>query len=908
MATQYFGTWAPSNGFLPIITDTEIQFAAYYVVEPGSFNGVQYALGDWLIYIDGESEDNWYRSSGGIVSFNVSNSSMSPPPGTYTKLILGQNGNIVEASSLSASDVPAHKHQMSDVEQSSFNPAVYAAVKAILANSIGNLVEFKFDDKLKKVTADVKIDELSILKNQAGQLYAGGEFTDENGDPIDPPGSGSGSGSGTVISISIDKVTGLSQRLAAIESSIAQARVVSSAGSAVSVSPGPGGTTVDVRLDGVSIVKNADGEICINPALLSVYTIDGLTVTTNPDGTTTGSIGGTCGNATVDADKVVGLEDFVKQEILEYAKVFALEANDIPIDEDTIIVNSEGKLSAVFSKVTAHTHALKDVIDFPTERLQWASLQRIQADPDGVIDFTKGKFDISGLTVGATLEVYNQAFVDIERKVSDIGALSGKVLPGEPPKISVASLSLDSPTVRVWDTQSNSALDAVYGTIKTNVTPKFFPANSGTIQAVVDGTVVGELSLAGVNLGSSSGGMSVEKLEDYYQETPGFVGTYDGIAVSYSGSGFAEGLHSLKLRHVVGADSSETAPVSFHYLVPASPMAGPIAIATPPLDFAVSGVPAAKVNSGATVSTSSVGAVTARYAPLELGSLSYSDPGTGAPATKRLEYASTLLGEALVKPIEIAVPDDYSGSLSVTVTVKDAFGAVTDTRTAASNPMWFDKSWVESYRVVYGSDDADDYPPNDSTSPVLVAFDPSAPLNGADARYSKELQVIDDCAVWQPANYSQFGGPDYSVLGTTQCEGKSVRWITLLIPCDRLIFNGYFDVKMKSGAPIPKRLDGTLDGAFIWIAPVSSSTGLANNWLNANRPYDGLSAFSNQDKDYPGLDLNRSGKVRRWFTFGRRPENMSYDRVAVRVALAKGVSLDVAALINSMKESIDGQL
>src|SRR5574344_284035 len=114
MATQYTGTWAPSNGFLPIITDPEIQFAAFYVTEAGTFNGVNYFLGDWLIYID-DSTDKWFKSTGGIVSFNLSSSSMSPDPGTYTKVILGQNGSIVEASTLSPTDLPKHSHELSDI-------------------------------------------------------------------------------------------------------------------------------------------------------------------------------------------------------------------------------------------------------------------------------------------------------------------------------------------------------------------------------------------------------------------------------------------------------------------------------------------------------------------------------------------------------------------------------------------------------------------------------------------------------------------------------------------------------------------------------------------------------------------------------------------------------------------------
>lgn len=909
MSTQFFGTWAPSNGFLPIITDPEVQFAAYFVTEPGSFNGVAYALGDWLVYIDeSKSSGKWYKSSGGIVSFNVSASSMSPDPGTYTKVVLGQNGNIVDASTLSAADLPAHTHKLGDIDQATLSPKVYEIVKGILANSAGNLVNFKYDDKLKKITADVKIDEYSVKKNATGQLYSDGHFADENGDPI--PGQGSGSGGTTTVTVTIDKVTGLENRLKAIEAALAKQKVTAQADSAIAVTQELGGTKVDVRLDGVSIVKNAEGEICVNPALLSVYTIDGLNVTKNPDGTTTGSIGGTCGNATVDADKVDGLEDFVKKEILEYAKVFTLNANEIPIDEDTIIVNADGKLSAVFSKVTDHTHHLKDIIDFPTDRLQWASLQTLRPDPQGVIDFSKGAFDISGLTVGAVLELYNKEFETVNETVAKIVAMVGKVTPGEPLRIDSVSLALESQTVDVLDTQSLKTVAAQHGTIKTKVTAKFFPHDKGTLQALVDGAVVGEFPLSpAIQIGTSYGGISIERLEDYYREIPGFAGTYTGIAVSFSGAGFSEGLHTLALRHVIDQESWTSGPVSFHYLVPATPMAKAINLTVPVLDRWVSGVPTSGVNSGSDATVSISAAITARYAPLNIGTLSFPDPITGKATSAKLDIESIdVSGGIVAKPIHMALPDTYSGTVTVGASVMNAFGAVTDTRSAVSTPVRFDFSAVESRRVVYVDDDPDGYPPNDVNSPVLTAFDPKVSLMGSDPRYAKELQVIRDVATFKAADYSQFSGPDYSVFPTVDCEGSGVRWATVLVPCDVTIFNGYVDVEDGDGNPFPTTMNGRLSGAFIWVSPVDSSTMIANNWLNLNLPYPGHSAMTNQDKNFPGLDLFKSTKSRRWFTFGKRPTGFTYDSLAVRVGLVKGHTLDLAKVVSSLKESIDGQL
>lgn len=902
MAT-HFGTWAPSNGFLPIITDTEIQFAAYFVTEPGTYDGVQYALGDWLVYINEKANGEWFKSSGGLVSFSLNQSSMSPVPGTYTKVILSQNGNIVEASTLDASDLPHHKHLLSDLDTTSLSKTVYDTLKSVLANSPSSLVQFAFDDKLGSISADVKVDELSVDKNSDGNLYATGAVTDVDGNEID---IGAGGGTGGTVNIKIANVTGLEKRLTSIEAAIKLNKVLAAPLSAISLVQETGGTFADVRFDGLSIVKNAEGELAVNPDLLSVYPLNGVTV--NPDGTTT--IGGTCGNFTVEAGEVDGLKDYVYKEIVEYAKLFQINVSDIPIDEDTIIVNADGKLSSVFSKVQPHGHVLEDIAGFPLERIVWASLQKLHQDQDNPIDYSVGKFNITGLTIGEILKKYNVELSTIESELDRVKTMVGKVEPGEPSRVDSVSIVLSSKTVKVFDTVTSLPLDAHYGELTTMVSAKFFPVNEGSLQVLIDENVVAELPLdSSIALGAGRQGLLVEKFEDFYKEIPGFTGTYMGIAVSYRTSDLAEGQHSIKYRHIIGADHWDSRETKFAYAKASAPMVQAVSIETPVLDRYVSGVLAASANGGGKITVNAIKTRTNRYIPLVLGTLSFLDPVTARTINEPLDLA-LISDEGVVTtvPVSVIFPESFSGTLTVDVEVRDIFGAVTDTRKATSDPVRFDFSTVESLRRVYLVNDPDNYPPNDTESPVLTAFDPSVSLMGSDPKYRMELQVIRDVATFKPGIYSEFDGPDYSLFETSDCEGTQVRWMTLQVPCQKKLFNGYLDLTDGKGNPFPVNLDGSLVGIFLWISPVASSTMVANNWLNANRPYPGFATFTNQDKDFHGLDLARSGRTRRWFTLGRKPEGLKYDSLAIRLALEKGRTLDLNRLVSSLKESIDGQL
>ena len=85
--------------------------------------------------------------------------------------------------------------------------------------------------------------------------------------------------------------------------------------------------------------------------------------------------------------------------------------------------------------MTAHSHKFADITDFPKEYLQYASLQVLHNDTDNPIDFTQGKFNISGYTIGNVLEIYNQEFENLQGEIDKLKLVSGKVEPGAPPHV-----------------------------------------------------------------------------------------------------------------------------------------------------------------------------------------------------------------------------------------------------------------------------------------------------------------------------------------------------------------------------------------------------------------------------------------------------------------------------------------
>lgn len=97
-------------------------------------------------------------------------------PDYYTKVRLDQNGNILDASWLEPEDLPDHTHSLDEIT-GDFQSKVISCLRTFFANSKDNAVVFTFDEATKTLSADVRIDDFSITRNELGELQSerGGE-------------------------------------------------------------------------------------------------------------------------------------------------------------------------------------------------------------------------------------------------------------------------------------------------------------------------------------------------------------------------------------------------------------------------------------------------------------------------------------------------------------------------------------------------------------------------------------------------------------------------------------------------------------------------------------------------------------------------------------------------------------
>lgn len=204
---EFMGTWDPATGIFPVVPH-DITSAYYLVTGPGAVGEHSFTEGDWLIYIEEigtpSGSGTWYRTSGGIIQLAtespanpvtitasdiadfgeavtaailVDGSTIIKHPDTGELKVIGGQTTVVDDLDDDDSYVAPHTHISTDVTD--WMAATRAALgpgklnKPFFSNTaVTNAVVFTYDTKLSSVTADVKIDNQTIVKNKYGQLVA----------------------------------------------------------------------------------------------------------------------------------------------------------------------------------------------------------------------------------------------------------------------------------------------------------------------------------------------------------------------------------------------------------------------------------------------------------------------------------------------------------------------------------------------------------------------------------------------------------------------------------------------------------------------------------------------------------------------------------------------------------------
>lgn len=437
-------------------------------------------------------------------------------PGYYTKLKLDQNGNILDAGILEEIDIPDHKHTWDDIE-GDFKSKVIESLTEFFTNDINNAVVFNFDEDTKTVSADIRYDDITIVKNEDGEIETIGE-------------SSSGSTSVDVDEIKSSLREELEESLKnEILSSLSESFINTTDNAVVfSYDPKSKTITADIRYDGYSIIKNEEGE------LESVR--EGNDDKPSSD----------CVTHTHTSNQIEDFESAVKKVIDELNIGFSIENLSNYIDNTTIIINSSGKLAAVSGSgvVEEHKHTISDIVDFP--EIIPAALQPIN-DLGEDVNYRNGPIDLENLSIGYAVLSLNYYLENvINRKLNSLQTQINKVAQTSSNTNAIAVFKpLETSIHReLYDKQDNTIRDVYYsGNLKLKL--EALPYDDCKLSLMVNGNVFETYDTSLItSVGYTSGIM--------YVANKVIKGQTSDYILYFNLKSFTDGVYTFQIRYDLG--------------------------------------------------------------------------------------------------------------------------------------------------------------------------------------------------------------------------------------------------------------------------------------------------------------------------------------------------------------------
>lgn len=751
----------------PEVGDSDSGF--FLVTEAGTFKDITYEEHDWLVYI-ANSDNKWFRLKGvAIVTDNLT-AINKPNPGWYPKVRLDNNGNVIDATDLSADDLPSHTHEISDINGLS-------------------------------------------------------EYLDSNNEIATYDSSG----------IKIEEVSGVK--------------------------------TLSVKIDEDTIIKDLNGNLMVNPDIVASIV----------DGT---SGGNTCANHTHTASQITDLTNAVTT-ILKESGLLTLDVLNIPIDEETIIVNEAGQLTSVASALQKHTHTIADITDLDPELLVWATCQKIVAK-DSTVDLDAGKYLLSTLRLDQALAAMSLDLKSFETKLTSLEEKVTNRIPPLPDRLKdIANISTSSVKVRLLDDLEKELTGYKSVRIKTNafyIIPT--EEDSGSISLYDNDTLVSTINIGIPTVGKDLGdtGFNIISTEDPYLGIPEYEGFYTSYAFAIDYTPSTSGMHSLKLVQNFKGSNFESNVIDIPFYTNFTATVTLESSELPTANHYVSGVPVVKEYPEFWYQTTIAGLP--QVVPTEFFNSFINNVVQESPIY-------TVNGNTIIYEKAYVDLSKYSDIVSIASEVVNFNG---DTFNDVLNipRLRIDTSTVESYRV--RAKTTQDISELEATD-YMDVFTPSDMLSNFEA------QVINDVGVIPTDNFTNINGPDYTDYDTdNSSDNADIVWITFRF--DSHYINNLAMTLVPTSSEFLLNKDGTLKGIELYVGQ-SSSSYLVNKWVNANKPFDGYSG--NTDYHFNGLDLFRSSQTERVATFGQN-EITDVNYVFVRLGFSKSVDLKV--FVDSILESL----
>lgn len=422
-------------------------------------------------------------------------------PGYYAKIRIDDEGKIVDVTDLEATDLPQHTHHITDIVESELNNKLENKILEILSTFFANngdcSVKFTYDKNTKTVSADVDIDDITITKNEYGQLISTNSETTISQDPENP---------NQASNINIDEsLNEINKKLDLFKQSIPElihnslsTTFANNKDSAVVFNWDEITKTysADLKYDGISISKDEFGDLIAT-------------------GATTGGEGTNCASHTHLHSQIEDFDEAVINIFNDYSKNIDLDLVRI-VDGVTIKVNNYGQLCAVGTyALEKHTHSLTDIVDYippiAAAKQMMSDLEDDTALKDGVIDFSKLNIGYSILALSKYLQdVVNENLKYLSKKIDNI-SVSSSDINSSGGGVNLLSIHEDAITNILYDKVSGINRQVYYAP-SLYLCLSFIPYNSGEI-ILLKGNI--EIARANVSdllyTGNTSGRFSVEK-------------------------------------------------------------------------------------------------------------------------------------------------------------------------------------------------------------------------------------------------------------------------------------------------------------------------------------------------------------------------------------------------------------
>ena len=853
MSSNY-GTWAPSELVLPNV-EPDLDYKFFFVKEAGSIDGLNIVFneGDWLIYIKENGVGNWFKANGGVVSVSVPTAQNVPDPGFYTKVRLDNFARIIDAGYITEDDLPKHTHDI-DTIKGDWKTKIQKCVIDLFANKTNGTVNFKFDPETETISADVNIDEETIVRNEWGEP----EATVEGG-------GGRSSGSSTSFNgkIKINQVEDLSDKLLAIDDAIKKNFIITRANSGLKkqLDPDGGGTILSVKFDGTSLVLNSDGELSVSPSVLLGGAVDGSDTA--------------CGAHTHTVSQIT---DFDEKVLELLSKNQTIDITQIPIDGQTIIINSDGHLACVAAGTRAHKHTMSDITDLNPEIADtWASNQKLQKDQD----YTKGQLNLTGQTIGYSVRVINEYLKDVDQRISDIESKIDVIEIPEPDGIEVAKFSVEYVGgLDVIDKDTFKKVRA--GESAKIISDYFYPANEGTITVFLDGINVFSLKMDDTTTLYSSPSFKMLGIRDSYYNIAMYRGKYNSMQIQYNAENIDEGYHTIKFEHLVNGNIHKSVETCFQTYKETNPTIINSNSVIPANNTHISGIPCYNGNGKISFMPKVSNAYTEHFIYDKVFEYSKDNGNTWETP----EITAIANGFIYYSQIDIFVEKGNSGSYTILERCYNVIGKEFNNKFTTPSLLW-NVTDVEKYRVIHGRD-FDGQEPESIGAQVLSDYD----SNNEVPLY--EMVIQNNIGSLNRVNYNKINGPDYSERNT---DKHGFVWCNFKFEAP-FMNNLHVDLTRGDGTPFVRNKNGTLEGVKIYVAQSSGDSSAI--WVDGNSPYVGYGKADSISSK--GLDLFKSDNKTRYITFGQRP-NIDPGYLYVKVGTTSDV--DLGALVSSIKESIN---